>query len=148
MPTYNSSAYLPDAIESVLNQTVVPLEVIVVDDGSTDETNASWSPIGTESSTSFRRIKDPLPRVTGELRRHEVIGSPFSTRMTSGFPKSWRSSSLTWINTRGPLSCTHSFIIGKCTPEKNPSRIITAGTITPVVATIASSYNPASYLRP
>ena len=38
MPTYNSSAYLPDAIESVLNQTVVPLEVIVVDDGSTDET--------------------------------------------------------------------------------------------------------------
>jgi glycosyltransferase involved in cell wall biosynthesis len=38
IPTYNSAAYLPEAIESALNQTVPPLEVIVVDDGSTDQT--------------------------------------------------------------------------------------------------------------
>jgi glycosyltransferase involved in cell wall biosynthesis len=38
IPTYNSAAYLPEAIESALNQTVAPLEVIVVDDGSTDQT--------------------------------------------------------------------------------------------------------------
>jgi glycosyltransferase involved in cell wall biosynthesis len=38
IPSYNSAAYLPEAIESALGQTVPPLEVIVVNDGSTDGT--------------------------------------------------------------------------------------------------------------
>jgi glycosyltransferase involved in cell wall biosynthesis len=38
IPAYNSEAYLSEAIDSVLNQTVVPLDVIVVDDGSADDT--------------------------------------------------------------------------------------------------------------
>jgi len=38
IPSYNAAAYLPNAIDSALNQTVAPLEVIVVNDGSTDET--------------------------------------------------------------------------------------------------------------
>jgi glycosyltransferase involved in cell wall biosynthesis len=38
IPTYNSAAYLPAAVDSALNQTVPPSEVVVVDDGSTDET--------------------------------------------------------------------------------------------------------------
>ena len=38
IPVYNSSAYIAEAIESILGQTYTPFEIIVVDDGSADET--------------------------------------------------------------------------------------------------------------
>jgi glycosyltransferase involved in cell wall biosynthesis len=37
---FNSEAYLAQGIESVLNQTLVPAEILVADDGSTDATAA------------------------------------------------------------------------------------------------------------
>src|SRR6478735_6137584 len=38
IPTYNYGRFLRHALRSALDQTVTPLEIIVVDDGSTDET--------------------------------------------------------------------------------------------------------------
>ena len=40
MPTYNRAEKLPRSIESVLNQTLEEFELLVVDDGSSDETEA------------------------------------------------------------------------------------------------------------
>ncbi|MEO0311798.1 MAG: hypothetical protein RIQ89_1455 [Bacteroidota bacterium] len=40
IPAYNRAAFLPDTINSILNQTFNDFEIIVVDDGSTDNTQA------------------------------------------------------------------------------------------------------------
>jgi len=39
LPTFNRASFLPIAIRSVLEQTYIDWELIIIDDGSTDETN-------------------------------------------------------------------------------------------------------------
>jgi glycosyltransferase involved in cell wall biosynthesis len=53
IPTYNSLAYVCTAIDSCLQQTYTPLEIIVVDDGSSDGTGDSLS---TRYSNQIRYI--------------------------------------------------------------------------------------------
>ena len=44
VPTFNYGHCVVDAVESALAQTYVPVEVIVIDDGSTDDTRARLEP--------------------------------------------------------------------------------------------------------
>lgn len=46
VPAFNSARYIAESLESILDQTYVPLEVVVVDDGSKDDT--------VKIATSFR----------------------------------------------------------------------------------------------
>ena len=55
IPTHNHAAFLRQAIDSALSQTLPPLEIIVVDDGSTDETPA----ILREYGSRIRPIRQP-----------------------------------------------------------------------------------------
>jgi glycosyltransferase involved in cell wall biosynthesis len=61
VPAYNAERYLGEALDSVLSQTQPPLEVIVVDDGSSDGTSAVAERFG--------------ERVRYERRAHAGIGS-------------------------------------------------------------------------
>ncbi len=46
IPTYNSAHFVVEAVESVLAQTWQDLEIVVIDDGSTDETAAVMTRFG------------------------------------------------------------------------------------------------------
>ena len=46
IPTYNRSACVVKAVDSVLNQTFTDYELIVVDDGSTDDTKRNLDRYG------------------------------------------------------------------------------------------------------
>ena len=61
MPTYNHGRYIADAVHSILNQTFGDFEIVVVDDGSTDDTPAILA-----------RVADPRLRVV----RQENAGTP------------------------------------------------------------------------
>ena len=56
IPTYNRAARLPMSVESVLNQTYRDLEIIIVDDGSTDLTE---DVVRAMSDSRIRYIKHP-----------------------------------------------------------------------------------------
>ncbi len=38
LPAYNVANYLDDCLESIISQTYTNMEIIIVDDGSTDDT--------------------------------------------------------------------------------------------------------------
>jgi glycosyltransferase involved in cell wall biosynthesis len=64
MPAYNVGKYVRDAIDSVLRQEGVDLELIVVDDGSTDDTRLA-----------IERVQDPRLRVLHNERNRGIAYS-------------------------------------------------------------------------
>ncbi len=62
LPVYNASAYLRECIDSILGQTFPDFELLIVDDGSTDE-----------SADIVRSYADP--RIRFFMRSHDYIGS-------------------------------------------------------------------------
>lgn len=57
IPTYNRAHYLPQAIESVLSQSFTDFEIIVIDDGSTDDTEAVIQPFLVDDRLQY--VKQP-----------------------------------------------------------------------------------------
>jgi glycosyltransferase involved in cell wall biosynthesis len=59
IPTYNRALYLLEAIESVLMQTYDDIEIIVIDDGSTDDTRDKLKPY--QNSIRYKYIENGGP---------------------------------------------------------------------------------------
>ncbi len=57
LPTYNREQYIRPAIESVLSQPYRPMEIVVVDDGSTDATPDVVGAIPVGSDASIRYVR-------------------------------------------------------------------------------------------
>ena len=64
MPTYNRAHFITEALDSLQRQTLGPLEVLVIDDRSTDDTHARVAahPLGA-------RIRYWLQPVNGGAKR-------------------------------------------------------------------------------
>ncbi|WP_048331135.1 glycosyltransferase family 2 protein [Bizionia psychrotolerans] len=54
IPSYNSKTYLKEAVSSALSQSYEPIEIIVVDDGSTDDTADLFSEFEAQSVRCYR----------------------------------------------------------------------------------------------
>lgn len=76
IPVYNGESFIAEAIDSVLAQAHRPLEVIVVDDGSTDSTAAVVAAFGDKVRYQWQDNGGPAAaRNTGTtLARADVIG--------------------------------------------------------------------------
>src|SRR3989442_15842469 len=67
IPTYNRGDMIRDAIDSVLGQTVVPSQIVVIDDGSSDDTEARLKSYG--ARVLYRRQANAGPSAA---RNHGV----------------------------------------------------------------------------
>ena len=54
LPVYNSEKYIKDAIDSILNQTYKNIEIIILNDGSTDGTERIISEFNDERIKYFK----------------------------------------------------------------------------------------------
>jgi GT2 family glycosyltransferase len=61
IPAYNSEKYLSDAINSALKQTWDNKEIIVVDDGSTDNTHSITCSFSSQGAKFYDQTHNPIP---------------------------------------------------------------------------------------
>jgi glycosyltransferase involved in cell wall biosynthesis len=79
IPVYNRAALVREAVESVLAQTYRPVEIVIVDDGSTDETPGVLATLAATHSSVVRIVTQPnrgpgLAREAGrQVARGEFI---------------------------------------------------------------------------
>lgn len=76
IPTYNRANFLHEAIESINDQNYSNLEIIIVDDGSTDNTKKIVKNLGSNLKYIYQKNKGPAAaRNTGlKVAKGEIIG--------------------------------------------------------------------------
>lgn len=104
IPTYNRKDKLPACIESVLAQTYTNIEVIVVDDASTDGTqHLFWTRPATRACTMCAMSKTAARAMpaTSVRSTHAAVSSPFRTATISGTRTNCKSNTIcSWQRVR------------------------------------------------
>jgi glycosyltransferase involved in cell wall biosynthesis len=59
VPTYNKAKFLRESVQSVLAQTYAPIQIVIVDDGSTDESVAVAQTLVAENPGKIRLLQKP-----------------------------------------------------------------------------------------
>ena len=78
MPVYNHASLLPQAVESALAQDYPNIELIILDDGSTDDVEAALEPyVSNLSVRIYRQENQGLPRALTRL--HQLARGEFIT---------------------------------------------------------------------
>ena len=75
IPTYNRSEYVLEAIHSVVDQNYEPIEIIVIDDGSTDNTKEKLASLAERGVIRYiyRKTREGLrPAIKGYHRRQAI----------------------------------------------------------------------------
>ncbi len=75
IPAYNAARFLPEAVESVLSQTYGNIEVLVVDDGSTDETGSVVEPFSADKRFRYHFKENGGPSSARNAGVHLAKGS-------------------------------------------------------------------------
>lgn len=57
VPSYNHSAYIRECVESIIQQTYINIELIIIDDGSTDESERVIAELSDQCSDRFVRFE-------------------------------------------------------------------------------------------
>src|SRR5688572_27419114 len=79
LPTYNAAGWLESAVDSVLNQTLRDIEVVVMDDGSTDATSGI---LARYTDARLRIIRDDNRGLVAVLNRGiELANGRYIARM-------------------------------------------------------------------
>ena len=74
IPVYNRAVLAREAVESVLQQSYRPIEIILVDDGSTDnKTPAELDRMGSDYSDIMRGSRCPAPSRHALLAENLVV---------------------------------------------------------------------------
>ena len=84
IPTYNRARVVCEAIESALQQTYQKMEVIVVDDGSTDDTQARLRQYGNRIRVATQSNAGPAAARNRGIAISAENLSPFWILMISG----------------------------------------------------------------
>ena len=88
IPSYNSAHFLPETLESVFAQTYKNLEIIVIDDGSTDNTEEAIKPY--LNRVTYIKKQNAGPASARNLGLQKATGEFGSPRNLNCKWRSWK----------------------------------------------------------